>query len=254
MELKRAVIIPDCHIPFECHDSFSLLLKVIKLFRPHEVVILGDFLDCYAASQYEKDPRMGDVGHFLAREFECANIRLDQIDKAAGNAKKIYLEGNHEFRIEKMLLGQSKAFHGLIDLTRLLNLDKRPRWSFVPYTFDQAYQVLKSPLWARHNPVVGGSEQNSAKQAGDSYIHGHDHQINEGSFVTRLSKKKVISISSGWLGDAKKNRSVFDYVKAFPSWAKAFTLVWANEKEFIHDTVRIMEGGKCLYQGKLISV
>ena len=59
--MKVCVCIPDSHVPFECLKSFKLLFKVIDYIKKHKtlelemILILGDFLDMYGLSLYDKD-------------------------------------------------------------------------------------------------------------------------------------------------------------------------------------------------------
>ena len=43
--IKKVVILPDVHLSDEIPKEYKLVKKFIKRFRPHECIILGDFID-----------------------------------------------------------------------------------------------------------------------------------------------------------------------------------------------------------------
>lgn len=187
------------------------------------IILLGDFLDMYGLSFYDKDPSFGDLAELYQREIDCGRIRLNELERLRPT-KLIYLEGNHEFRLHRQLSQWVPAIRNRITIPAELKLSNQYLW--VPYGRFQAYKIPGTDIWTRHKPSVGGSALNLAKQAGDTIIHGDTHQIQEATFRCKVSGKKIRAVSSGWLGDEK--RRVFDFVKCQPDWSLAFTLVGAN--------------------------
>lgn len=242
--VKTALIIPDSHIPFES-SNFDLMLKIARLVPIHEVVILGDFLDLYGLSFYDKNPDLGDVSGLYDREIECGNYRLDQIDLFS--CKKIYLEGNHEYRLKKFLYKQAPALRNRIQIPDELNLRTRGKYLWVPYTSLQSYQIMDTNLYARHEPPAGGNMQNIAKQAGASVIYGHTHQFGIGTFVSKISGLTNYAINGGWLGNQKE--LVFDYVKGRPDWTQAFFFIHQTNKFWWPEPVLFSEKG-AFFRGK----
>jgi len=244
--LKTALVIPDCHIPFES-KLYDVMLKISSLVDIHEVVILGDYLDLYGLSFYDQNPDLGDMADLYDREIECGNHRLDEIDQLFNKAKKVYLEGNHEYRIKKFLSKNAKALRNRISIPEELSLSKRGKWSWVPFTKLQTHSVLGSNLQARHCPPVGGSTENVAKQSGDSVIYGHTHQFGVGTFVAKMTGKVTTAINGGWLGNGAE--SVFDYVQNRPNWSHAFVLVHYNGKDWWHEAI-LFNGSTAVFRGK----
>ena len=57
-ELRRGLIIADLHVPYTCKSAEIAIADAVK-FGIDFIIILGDFLDCYHLSRFEKDPVFG---------------------------------------------------------------------------------------------------------------------------------------------------------------------------------------------------
>jgi hypothetical protein len=49
--LRTTLVIPDTHRPYHDPAAFAVALEVAREIRPHRVVIIGDWQDCYSASR-----------------------------------------------------------------------------------------------------------------------------------------------------------------------------------------------------------
>ena len=86
--MKRALLIPDTHVPFENKRKYDLMLKVAQEFDPHEIVIMGDFLDAYSVSSHAREP---SLPRLLEEEINACNDRLWEIETLFPKAKLIYI-------------------------------------------------------------------------------------------------------------------------------------------------------------------
>lgn len=249
-KVKKALIIPDCHIPYEHKPSYQLMLDVATdLDRLDEIVILGDYADFYDISSHPKDP---DVGSKLIDEVDEVVARLWQLRSLFPKAKITYIEGNHEYRLGRYIRDNCREFFGLISVQTLLNLDAM-KINFVPYGPSQKYSVLGSSLHARHEPIGGGIHcaYQTVTKAMESVIFGHTHRIQEHQIVS-MDGQNYRGISCGWLGD--ETHPVMGYVKNHHQWAKGFSIcnvlpdgTWFNHLNHIVD-------GKLYYNGKIYHV
>jgi UDP-2,3-diacylglucosamine pyrophosphatase LpxH len=87
------------------------MLRVMKAVHPDEVVLLGDFADFYAVQMH--GPRDPSLMHSLKSEADDVNVGLDEIEAASPNAKRYFLEGNHEFRLERFLIANALPIYGI---------------------------------------------------------------------------------------------------------------------------------------------
>lgn len=253
MELKTALIIPDCHIPFENKKAYKLMLKAAKDIKISEIVILGDYADFYSISSHSKDPR---VFSMLQDEVKGVIDRLNELDLLFPNAKKVFIEGNHENRLERYLVNAAPALFGVTSTKHVFGIDQRPNWKFISYGPNQSHKVLGSYLIARHEPLASSAKATASK-ALCSLVYGHIHRIEE-SHLVGLDGSNHVCFSVGWLGDKRKDQ-IFNYVKGHHQWQMGFGLVSVDIKTryFYHQKIHILENGQtlsCNVNGKVYSL
>jgi UDP-2,3-diacylglucosamine pyrophosphatase LpxH len=248
--VKTAIIIPDCHIPYENKKAYNLMLDVMKDIKPDEIVILGDYADFYAVSSHGRHPLLM---HTLKEEVEAVVKRINELDKLFPTTKKYFLEGNHEYRLERYIQNMAPGLFGVTETEHILQLHNRPTRRFIPYGPNQSHHVLKSHLRARHEPV-GSSARLTASRALCSLVYGHIHRIEE-SHAVGLDGTNHVAFSVGWLGDKNKDK-VFGYVKNHHQWQLGFGVVRVNTSNrlFYHQKIHILESNakySCIVDGKM---
>lgn len=107
--LKKALVLPDIHLPYHNMKALTLALEVGKNENVDCVILNGDTLDCYALSDYEKDPR---ERAFKDEIKDCKRF-FKVLRKLFPSAKIIFKEGNHEYRFERLLLNKAPEFLGV---------------------------------------------------------------------------------------------------------------------------------------------
>jgi len=190
--LHKILFIPDCHVPYHDLDAFNLMLKAAKLFKPRDIVILGDFADCYSISDHIKHP---DRERSLKLEISGVNRALDQV--CALGAKRIfYLEGNHENRLNRHIAQSAPALHGLVTMEKELHLTERGI-QFIPYR--KIFKLGKIHITHDYG-VAGKDAARSAMQTVMSCaIIGHTHRA-EVTYRGRASNLPIVGAMFGWLG------------------------------------------------------
>jgi len=249
VSLKCALLIPDTHRPFHDKRAYNLMLEVACSLKEQlaEVCILGDYADFYSVSSHAKNPSSVQM---LQDEIIDILAGLQEIDDLFPDAKKVFIEGNHEFRLERYLCNQAPALFGVTSTELLLDFDKRPHWKFVPYGPNQSHQILGSKLTARHEPLASSAKATASK-ALCSLVYGHIHRIEE-SHLVGLDGTNHVCFSVGWLGDKRKDK-IFDYVKGHHQWQLGFGLAWIDTSTgyFYHQKIHILDNYTCVVNGKL---
>lgn len=238
----------DTHRPYHHKRAYALMLKVAKDIGIDEINIIGDYADFYWINGHgAKDPR---VVTNLMQEVECVNEGLDELDSLFPYAKKRYIQGNHEYRLERYIQNKAPELFGFISCQSLFKIDQRKNWSWVSYGPNQRSRVLGSKLFIRHEPL-GNSAKLTAARALCSIVHGHTHRIEE-SHIVGLDGTNHVAFCGGWLGDKRKDE-IYGYVKGHHQWQLGFVLVWVCEKTgyFYHHKVHILDNMTCVVNGKL---
>jgi predicted phosphodiesterase len=116
------LIMSDIHIPYHNTPAVNELLNYGISKGITAILLNGDFLDCYMLSRFQPDPRMRSMNEELAagREF------LDCLQKYTG-ARIFFKLGNHEERLEKILITKAPEFLNVPDfeLCTLLRLGEK---------------------------------------------------------------------------------------------------------------------------------
>ena len=174
---KRMLVLPDVHVPYHNVEALTAALSYGIKHKADTVLINGDFLDCYAISSFEKDPRRRG----FAAELAMGRELLSKIRFLFPAAKIIYQLGNHEDRYERFMKSKAPELLGIdeFDIDNLLwakqfNMD---------VVRDKRY-IEAGKLTIMHGHEISGASSNSPARAlynktKTPTICGHHHQTGE---------------------------------------------------------------------------
>ncbi len=114
-EPKRWLVLADLHIPY--HDNTAIqttmnfALKRDK--RCDGILILGDLIDCYQLSSWQRDPRKRD----FAYELELTGQMLDMLQVRFNPKRIVWKSGNHEYRYDRYMMKHAPELVGVDDFT-----------------------------------------------------------------------------------------------------------------------------------------
>lgn len=244
-QLGRVLLIPDCHIPYHDQKAFTVMLKAAEVFKPDTIIILGDWMDFYCLSEFDKHPGRASQ---LDQELQVGNECLTLLDRL-GATKKVYIAGNHEDRLDRYLARRAPEFHGMVKLEETLKLRERG-WQFVPYK--QHYKL--GEIYLTHDTGRAGryAAYQSMTDVGDNTVIGHTHRL---SYVIEGNAKGKAHVGAmfGWLGDFEK----VDYmhsIRAKRDWAHGFGVGYVEPNGVVHlRPIPIVEGA-CVIDGVLVSL
>lgn len=106
------LLVADNHIPFHAEGALELAVKDGKIRGAKDVIILGDFLDCYQVSDFARQP---DVST-LTQELHDGKKALRWLRKQFPKGRIIYKEGNHEERFAVRVHKAMPEIGKLLDL------------------------------------------------------------------------------------------------------------------------------------------
>ncbi len=242
-DLERIFLIGDLHSPFENKRAWRLVLDALADFKADTFVSLGDFMDCLSVSTYSKDPSRA---FSLADEVLAARDRLLEIEERTPDARRVWLDGNHEYRLTRYLQDKAPQLFGLVEIPDLLKLHDRG-WEYVPYK--QSIQIGK--LHLTHD--VGSAGRYNAFRALDTFqapvVTGHTHRL---SYVVEGDATGDCQVSAQfwWLGDVEQ----VDYmhrVKARRDWACGFGYGYIHRRTGFAYVVPVpIVNGTCIVEGR----
>jgi len=237
---KTALVMADIHAPYHNNEALKAVLNYGRDLDPDIVVLNGDFLDCYDISFWKTDPtRMR-----FPDEVKAAQKVLRKITRAFPDARKVYLEGNHELRLLSFLYDKASKLYGLEVLTvpGLLNL-KELGWEFISNR--DLLMAGKPPFKLGDLNVLHGHEMRVAytvvniprvyfMKAMQPVMIAHHHTSQE-YVAKKLDHEYMYSCSIGCLCDLSVEYSPVN------NWNAGFAVVkWDDTGDFTVENKRII--------------
>lgn len=243
--LEPVLLIPDCHIPNHDERAWGLMLRVAMALKPRHIVILGDFADGETLSAHPAT-KPGE----LSFEQEVLGVRkcLDQLD-ALGASNKIYIEGNHEFRLDRYLMERAPAMFYAIKWPQILDLHQRG-WQWVPYR----KSAKLGKLHLTHDTGTAGmnAHRQAAQAFGGSVAIGHTHRMSL-EIRGRFDGTPYVAAMFGWLGDVEKAAAYMHEAKA-SDWVQGFGVGFLEPSSgIVHLQAVPIVHGKCVVNGRLFT-
>ncbi len=246
-DTERWLYIPDTHAPYHDQKAWDLMMKVLEDREFDGCCIMGDFYDCYAVSDYRKDPRRE---RSIKREIAKGRVLLDQLNDY-GFKHKLFLEGNHEWRYLRYLETNAPAIYEEAMSGDLFGL-KDGNWTVIPYMEDAQIGRLN----VTHDVGYAGVTmvRKTMIDYMDNVVMGHGHTM---QYIVEGNAKGIthVAASFGWLGDLDK----VDYkhkMKARKEWVKGFgvgTHKLSNGYMYL-TPIPILHDYTCLVDGEIFSL
>lgn len=213
---QRIFVLSDIHIPYQDDRTLSAVFDCLVDTQPQNIVLLGDVLDCYSISRFCKRP---DRVRNLQDEINIFYKLMRELKKHLPNTDIHYVLGNHENRLEKLILDNPGLF-GLkaLEPTKLFRLDELG-------IFYHKTKVKLNNFIYYHGDVARKDSSYTAKaefldHKMNDGISGHTHRL--GSYYTTYEQN-----ASGWFENGCLCKIEPDYLndpdKA--NWQHGFTII-----------------------------
>jgi predicted phosphodiesterase len=246
--LLMALGLPDMHAPHQDQKAIELALKIFYMLGgaenpENEIILYGDVAELASCTSHPQDP---DLVTNLKAEVRAVQKLLKFFESRFPNNKLVYIEGNHEYRFHRYLRDKAPALFGITEFDKLLGLDGRKNWTYVPYGHKQKYCPLGTDIFIKHEPE-GSSAKAALNNASVSHLYGHTHRIDHFT-KTRLDGQRIFAGSPGCLIDV--NAKIFNYQKRNSQWRQGFHLIFKDPESgrYWIDLVEINDG-KAMYGG-----
>lgn len=119
-------VVNDIHFPFQDDEALFRAIEILKKEKPDVIVINGDLVDFWEISKFNRVPHFGKM---LKEELALASSFLSDLRQDHPQARIIYTEGNHEFRIKSYVINNAPALYDENFLPDFLKLnDLKIEW------------------------------------------------------------------------------------------------------------------------------
>jgi hypothetical protein len=175
------VIEPDKHVPFHCRGFSNVVLETIHHVKPDGYINLGDALDFFQLSDFDKDPRRIN---FVDEDMADYVQYLDDIERTMPKGGVVHqLEGNHEDRLRRYVWRRAPAITGLVGTVatsiQLPERNRRGRLRWVWHPIDNwcALRIGNTVIHHGHYFNKHTAVNNLDRYRGCNIVHGHTHRL-----------------------------------------------------------------------------
>jgi len=241
---KRVFFFPDTHVPFHSPAAFQIAVNACRRFDPDVLVVLGDFADFYCVSSHDKSPLRNNR---LSSEVKAVRSALKRLE-ALKVKRKVFVMGNHEYRLERYLTTKAPELFDMVETHKLFELEEHG-WEWVPYR----QHIMLGNLAVSHDFGSAGqaAHRKAAVKFGSSVAMGHTHRM---AYVTRadLQGNLITAAMFGWLGDF----SSIDYASKASvgtDWVHGFGVGYIHKDQTpILTPVPIVNEKYCILEGEVV--
>lgn len=273
-KVSKALIVPDSqngyHLDHKTgyldplHDrlAWDLSVQMAEELQPDTIVLLGDMLDLAPWSL--KFPRSPSLRYTTQPSILELHWWLGQLRLAAPKAQIVYLEGNHEHRIDKVLIAQADEMidlrpaddpdgHPLMSVPRMLALDDLDIEYIAPY---QEEFWLFDKVRVHHGHVVrakgGATVAAIVRDASHSEIVGHVHRVEYASkTISGPNGQEVIFAMTP--GTITRTDGVVPAASPRVDWQQGLGIVTRdNETGVISASAVPIQRGQLMWRGEVL--
>lgn len=240
--MEKILVIPDCHLEsgVDPDPAYKLVRKIAKSIKFDRIVQLGDWLDLNMVSRFvDGSPGLVE-GDRLSEELDMFRKEVRYFKNCCKSV--MFLCGNHEVRIEK-LLDRYPVLKGSIPTLRDICEDEDIEFIEVerqPYLLLPDLYITHGISYSKHY-----TSQN-IERMGSSIIQGHAHRNQ--SFSYRYPTGETVT---GWgLGTLGPVNPTYMAGTRVSGHSQSFGILSVDKDIWQMDVIMI-EKQKCIINGKI---
>ncbi len=241
-------MLPDIHTPYEDKRSLLAVEKMMADHRFDTYLLIGDFVDLDCISSHNKNNLRAVEGKRLMLDYQHAGEVLDRHQKIirANNkqAEFVYIEGNHEHRIERYI-DANPAIEGMFEVPTALEFGRR-KIKWVPFWSKGAVHTIGKATFIHGRYTNDHHAKKHIQRYGCNVFYGHLHDVQSYSAEMMGEGNTLVGQSLGCLCLPQK------YMQGAPDrWQQAFAVFeFFPDGLFTYNVVRIFKH-RFIYNGKV---
>jgi hypothetical protein len=232
----------DIHYPEHDERCINVLLKILKDVQPSIFILGGDQLDLSMISAYnKKKPKLLEGKRIGTTYIHFQKDILDKFEQILPrNCTKYWLNGNHEYRVNRLLEADPKL-EGLVEIKDHLNLDD---WIFKEYKEVLSLDKMHFTHGLYYNKYH--SEKN-VRIYQKNLFTGHAHTSQIYTSVSPVDSLPKQGVSVGCLCDRNP-----EYARDKPNrWVQQILIFWLLSDDTFHYQLLTIINGRTIFNGKL---
>jgi predicted phosphodiesterase len=239
-DIHKVVFLGDVHAPYHDPVAMGLVFDFLRWFKPDFVYLIGDWIDFYQLSRFDKDPQR-ILG--LQDEIDQCRELMAKTREACPNAWLYFREGNHEHRLTRYLCAHPEiASLRSLQLPVLLDFQQL-EIDYCPYNGDldhYGFLVEHGDVARKHS---GYTAKAMLDKRGISGITGHTHRLGA-HYVTDAAGDKV------WYENGCLCHTNPEYILGRPNWQQGFSVLHNWDDRFQVEQI-CMHNHRIFYNGYL---
>jgi len=245
---EKWLVFSDVHGPWDDPRKVELILDIGQDIGVTHVAIVGDLVDFTNLSTHS--PKSPDIPTTLEQEFDWGIEFFNKLRKRFPTQEILFIHGNHEWRLDRFILKQSRPFWNILTTDKQLQTE---HFKIRTLPYNMAYQIPGTDIRLQHSPP--SYSQNAAKTSAmhkmtGRWIWGCTHRP-DSAFVFPFQGAKVETHCMGWLGTVDltpEHFEVFRWTKGHERWGSSFCVI-DIVKNLSHITHVVLDGYSCVLNG-----
>lgn len=227
--MTKLLVFPDIQAPYQDDAFIGRLLRVVRTWKPDEIIQVGDLIDLPEVSRWTKG-LAGEYAGTLQESIDLTKELLCKLRQSAPEARIRVKMGNHDERFEKYLRTYAPATAGLRSSTLVWQLD------FAKYGIqieDKPFEVAPGVIVAHgheqaYSTIPGKYELERIRQYGASVITGHTHTPVMVTTTVGIGEnsRHYFGMNVGHAMDESKAGYLKD---GYSKWCKAFGILEVHD-------------------------
>lgn len=199
---KKFLAFGDMHVPYHNEIAVEIVKKIISIEKPDITVMMGDMLDCGQFSAHP--PTWGIPDSEYENDLQYVNDFIDYSQKYT-NERTVYIEGNHEFRVDRWAAKTSEGRGAYNLLAPRIQISRnRKKFTFVKYGGAEGkypHYKLNSRIVCVHgwSYALNATKNHLRLSQGKSIIHGHTHALESVIMPDLWGSRNIQGSSTGCL-------------------------------------------------------
>jgi len=251
-KIRKAIVIPDMQVPYHDEKAVKCVEKYMKDNKWDYYINLGDFVDNFTISKYNKDaPGLVEgktVMNDLNQAKEILERQLKIVRKNNSKVECYYLEGNHERRAYDYV-NKHPDLKGLIEPENALKLKENGVKYLRSWSHNENLKI-GSATFTHGRYATTHHAKKMVETFDGNVFYGHMHDTNAYNKTCLGDKDSKIGQSLGCLCEYPKE---VDYTKGAPkNWQQAVTTFYfMPDGTFTYYVSRIINGKFISPDGKV---
>ena len=243
-KIRKAILLPDIHFPDHIKACQTAIDPFIKDFQPDYIIYMGDQMALDAVATWNRNkPRKTEMMRLRNEYLEFNKLFLLKHEKLAPNAKRIWIDGNHEARAD-WFADEHPSVSGLIEPRNALELRKR---GYIIRRFGEIYRLGK--LYVLHGKYWNKYHANkTVYEFENSCVYGHTHNPQVYAKVVPLDTKRMhIATCLGCLSNTHPEYKAGRATR----WINQFGVVYLDDKGHFYLTPVTIVNEKFIINNKM---